>query len=59
MCAGVTTAGEAAAADGPSEEPHLPPHTGPAGRPGPDRHAEDGEDRPGVPAGEHPGKGGS
>lgn len=52
----VSTAGEAAAANGPAEEPHLPAHPGPAGRTGPDRHAENREDGPGVPAGEHSGR---
>lgn len=52
----VSTAGEAAAANGPPEEPHLPADPGPAGRAGPDRHAENREDGPGVPAGEHSGR---
>lgn len=52
----VSTAGEAAAANGPPEEPHLPADPGPAGRTGPDRHAENREDGPGVPAGEHSGR---
>lgn len=52
----VSTAGEAAAANGPPKEPHLPADPGPAGRSRPDRHAEDREDGPGVPAGEHSGR---
>lgn len=38
---GVPTAGEAAAANGPSKEPHIPADPRPAGRSGPDRHAQD------------------
>lgn len=51
-----STAREAAAANGPPEEPHLPSDPGPTGRTGPDRHAENREDRLGVPAGEHSGR---
>ena len=50
-----SSAREAAAADGPPEESYLPSDPGSAGGLGPDGHAEDGEDRPGVPAGEHTG----
>lgn len=52
---GVPLAREAAAADGPPEEPHFPSDPGAAGRPGPDWHAQDREDGSGVPAGEHTG----
>lgn len=55
LCAGVPAARQAAAANGPPEEPHIPPDPRPAGRPGPDRHAQDWEDRSGVPAGEYTG----
>lgn len=53
---GQFTAGEAATADGPPKEPHIPSDPGIAGCSRPDRHAEDWEDWPGVPTGEYTGK---
>lgn len=49
------SAREAAAADGPAEDAHLQTDAGTAGCAGPDRPAQDREDRPRIPAGEHTG----